>query len=184
MQVYVALLRGINVGGNTLIKMAELKVCLQKSGLEKVETYIQSGNIIFASDKSQTELSELINRAILKEFSLDVPVVVLSLPEYEEIIKSVPKGWGEDSEWKYNLLFLLPSYEADAALKDIGELKPDIETVITGEGILYQSVSFKAFGRSRSGKLASMPVYKQMTVRNHRTGYKILERMKALQINL
>lgn len=183
MQVYVALLRGINVGGNTLIKMAELKVCLQKSGLEKVETYIQSGNIIFASDKSQAELCELINRAILKEFSLDVPVVVLSLPEYEEIIKNVPKGWGEDSGWKYNLLFLLPSQNAEEALESIGELKPDIEAMATGNGILYQSVSFKAFGRSRSGKLASMSVYKQMTVRNHRTGYKILERMKALAAN-
>lgn len=179
MQVYVALLRGINVGGNSLIKMAELKICLQESGLENVSTYIQSGNIIFTSKKSEAELSRIINSAILKKFSLNISVVVISLPAYENIIKNVPAGWGEDSEWKYNLLFLLPPYNAEAALKSIGDLKPEIEAIATGTGVLYQSVSFKLFGRSRSGKLASMPIYKQMTVRNHRTGNKLLELMKA-----
>lgn len=171
---YVALLRGINVGGKAMIKMAELKIALSNAGLENVQTYIQSGNIIFESTKSTDSATKTIAVVIKKEFKLDVSVLVLSADEYEAIIKAVPKGWGSNPEWKYNLLFLLPPYDEKQILKDIGELKPDMETLVPGNGVIYQTISIKLFGRATTGKLASMPIYKKMTIRNNRTGDKLL----------
>jgi uncharacterized protein (DUF1697 family) len=110
--IYVALLRGINVGGNTLLKMSELKPELSKAGLENVSTYINSGNIIFESAETDSgKLTDLIEKLIKNKFKLDVATLVLSQPDYENIIKSAPKGWGSDPAWKYNLLFLLPPYD-------------------------------------------------------------------------
>jgi hypothetical protein len=56
---YVALLRGINVGGNNLIKMADLKACFEKLDLAEVATYIQSGNVLFST--TETDKTRLIN---------------------------------------------------------------------------------------------------------------------------
>lgn len=75
---YVALLRGINVGGNSLIKMADLKVGFEGIGLTEVKTYINSGNVLFASDeKDSRKLSEKIEGMILKKFKLPVKTLVL-----------------------------------------------------------------------------------------------------------
>lgn len=59
MAVYIALLRGINVGGKNKIKMAELREPLKATGLENIRTYIQSGNILFQSDKQANQLQKL-----------------------------------------------------------------------------------------------------------------------------
>ncbi len=177
--VYIALLRGVNVGGNAMIKMAELKTCLDIAGLHDVQTYIQSGNIIFSSEQTDTiKLAASIEKAIKQQFKLTVSVVVISDDKYRGVIKNVPKGWGEDPEWKYNLIFLLPPYDTKQIMRDIGQPKPDIETLTPGKGVIYQAISIKMFGRTTSGKLASNPVYKRMTIRNHRTGAKILELLK------
>lgn len=176
MSVYIALLRGINVGGKTMIKMANLISCLEKAGFKEVSTYIQSGNIIFCSNETNThELTKIIENAVLKQFGLAVPALVITDKSFKEIIKSVPADWGQNSDWKYNLLFLLPRYDMEQVTQDIGELKPDIETLTIGRGVLYQTLSIKVLGRATTGKLASKPVYKRITVRNYRTCKKLLE---------
>lgn len=55
----------------------------------------------------------------------------------------------------------------------VGELKPDIETIEPGNGVLYQSMSLKMFGRTTTGKLVSNPIYKKITVRNYNTVTKL-----------
>lgn len=181
MTVYVALLRGINVGGNTMLKMADLKLQLEKAGMQRVKTYINSGNIIFASDKKSDELTSIIEALIVKEFKLPVPAVVLSLNEYQKIIADLPSDWGVNTEWKYNLLFVLPGTKPEDIVAEIGEIKTDIETLVPGHKVVYQSVSFKDFGKSRFSRIVGKPAYKRMTVRNHRTGYKLLELMEGSQ---
>lgn len=172
---YVALLRGINVGGNNKIKMADLKVCLEKAGLNNVRTYIQSGNVLFESaELDKALLTTQFEQTISKTFKLTVPTVILSEPELRTIAKNTPAGWLENPEWKYNYVFLKPPYKMDQVLTDIGELKPDIEAMTAGEGILYQGMSIKLFGRTTTGKLAGKPVYKLMTIRNHNTVTKLI----------
>ena len=174
MNTYLALLRGINVGGNSIVKMSELKRALENSGLQKVTTYIQSGNVLFVSNKTDPQaLSQLIHERIQSEFGVDSAVVVFTKAEWEKIIKSAPRAWGKDPTWKHNLLIMLKPYDMQAVIVAVGELKPDIEFMVAGDGVLYQSMSRKLFGRTTTDKLASNPLYKRMTVRSYNTSVKL-----------
>lgn len=87
--VYIALLRGINVSGHNKIKMANLRAVLEQQ-LQKVRTYIQSGNIAFESTHSLTKSKEIIGLAIKKEFDLDVPVLVFEQSYFTKVIEQNP----------------------------------------------------------------------------------------------
>lgn len=173
---YVALLRGINVGGNNKVPMADLRACLEKSGLKNVRTYIQSGNVIFESGaKDETKLTTDIERAIENAFGFPVIVAVFSQSEFEHIATHTPKGWLQNPEWKYNYLFLKKPTTAQDALEALGDQKTEIEFVEAGQGVLYQAMSIKLFGRTTASKMIGQPIYKQMTIRNHNTVQKLLE---------
>jgi len=173
---YLALIRGINVGGKSLVIMAELKAALEQAGLQNVRTYIQRGNIFFDSDHSgQVALAEQISHVILDRFRVSAGAVVFSQPEWQTVIDRAPKWWGLDAAWKHNLLVLLPPYDMTEVVKAVGDLTPEIEAMEPGEGVLYQSMSRELFGRTTTGKLASSPIYRQMTVRNYNTATKLLE---------
>lgn len=180
MKKYVALLRGINVGGNSIIRMADLKTCLEEAGLHDVATYIQSGNVLFSSPLEQASLVSLIEIAIRDRFGFEVPVAVFSRERWREIIEAAPKEWGSNPAWKHNLLILLEPYDMGEIIKQIGVLKPGIETLVPGDGVLYQAMSLKLFGKTTTGKLAASPVYKRMTVRNYNTSRKLLELLDAM----
>lgn len=91
MHTYIALLRGINVSGQKVIKMAELRAHLEELGFINVETYIQSGNIIFNSGiDNLSELSQQIAQKISQQYGFDVPVLVKSKNEFEDIFSDNP----------------------------------------------------------------------------------------------
>ena len=75
---YIALLRGINISGQRIIKMANLRCILNKLGLKGVRTYIQSGNILFESEEKKSTLSAMISKSIMEKFGYEVPVFILS----------------------------------------------------------------------------------------------------------
>lgn len=171
---YVALLRGVNVGGKSLVKMADLKTAVEAAGFTGVSTYINSGNVLFSSDETdKLKLAKAITKIIDTTFGLDVRTVIFSVDDIATVVKQMPKGWGSDPEWKYNTLFLIPPYDIDEITAEIGELKPEIEILEKGEGVLYQGLEFKKYGRTRTGKLASMQCYQQMTIRNYNTTMKL-----------
>ncbi len=172
---YVAFLRGVNVGGKSLLKMADLTLALSEAGFAEVKTYIQSGNIIFTAEESNTnQLAEKIKLTIQNRFGLSVEVVVISKARWQAVIDSAPKWWGKDKAQKHNILILIPPFNMGEVINAIGDLKPEIEVVKAGEGVVYQSLSLEMFGRATSGKLASKPVYKRMTIRNYNTATKLL----------
>lgn len=88
--VYIALLRGINVGGKNMIKMAELKALFELLGLARIESYIQSGNILFESDQGEEALRADIESAIFEKFGLTVTVILRTGDEVEQLIKQLP----------------------------------------------------------------------------------------------
>jgi uncharacterized protein (DUF1697 family) len=90
MTIYIALLRGINVGGHNLIKMQDLRNLLTSSGLENVQTYIQSGNIIFQSEKNAEEVQTIIADGIKNKYGFSISVMVRTVTEWEEIMKNCP----------------------------------------------------------------------------------------------
>lgn len=175
---YLVLLRGINVGGNTLIKMAELKACFEALGLVDVRTYINSGNVIFSSDETdKLKLAEKLEKAITQSFTHDVRVVVFAHDEWRAIIENAPKQWGKDESYRHNLLVLLPPVTAGEAIEAHGDIKPAIEFAVAGEGVIYQGVSWKDIGKTTYAKIVGKPIYKQMTIRNYNTATKLLKLM-------
>jgi uncharacterized protein (DUF1697 family) len=90
MTVYIAFLRGVNVGGKSRIIMKELKEAMDGLGFANVQTYIQSGNVLFASDKDESELRPLIEQEIEKSFGLAIPVILRTVAELKKIVAGLP----------------------------------------------------------------------------------------------
>jgi uncharacterized protein (DUF1697 family) len=92
MAKFISMLRGINVSGQKLIKMPELKLLYERVGFSNVVTYIQSGNVIFSAgaDIPVKELSTEIRNAIFEKFGFDVPVILRTIDEMQEIVRLNP----------------------------------------------------------------------------------------------
>ena len=105
----IALLRGINVGGRNKIIMSELRELFETLGLTDVRTYIQSGNIVFTcifDTSSDSELEMLLEKEIKKKFKYDVPVIIRTDHQLEEIIKRNPFPPHKNLKPKYlNVVF-------------------------------------------------------------------------------
>jgi uncharacterized protein (DUF1697 family) len=123
MKIYISILRGINVGGNRRIKMDALKQLCVRLGFVQVQTYIQSGNIIFQSILiDEIEISEVLKNAIEQEFGFDVPVITLSKIGLQNIIQANPysKDTTKNSDF-FHVTFLaeIPKSEALELLKSV-----------------------------------------------------------------
>jgi uncharacterized protein (DUF1697 family) len=90
MKTYVAILRGVNVSGHKIIKMERLRAAFEDMGFANVKTYVQSGNVVFATAEPPAGLAAKIERTILNEFGFDVPVLTKSSKELQEIVKRNP----------------------------------------------------------------------------------------------
>jgi uncharacterized protein (DUF1697 family) len=102
---YIALLRGINVSGQKLIKMEMLRACIEALGFENVQSYIQSGNIVFRTqEETYTALEQKISKAIKETFTFDVSVVVRSVGDWEKVIEAIP--YKEEGNSKLYITFL------------------------------------------------------------------------------
>jgi len=176
MHTYIALLRGINVGGNNIIKMADLRDCLQSKGYRNVQTYIQSGNVVLQSDEENRDLLlDELQSALRSRFDYHNPVVLLRFNELEHVIKDAPDGYGDDDEiYKYDVLYLKHPLTAPEAIDDI-PVREDVDLAWEGPGVIYYRRSSDHLSKSMLNKLPSRPVYQQMTIRNWRTTNKIFE---------
>ncbi|PKM53464.1 MAG: hypothetical protein CVV00_12235 [Firmicutes bacterium HGW-Firmicutes-5] len=177
--IYVALLRGINVGGNNKIDMKLLKETFMRIGMTSVRTYINSGNVIFVdTNHNKDELAQMLQKAILDDFNLDIKVLIRNFNEIEDLIKALPNTWKNDATMKCDVLFLWDEMDTEECLKEI-ELKPGIDTVITVRGAILWKVDKVNVTKSGLMKLAGKPMYKKMTVRNVNSARKIYEIMKT-----
>jgi uncharacterized protein (DUF1697 family) len=114
MKKFIALLRGINVSGQKKIKMSDLKLLFEEMGFKDVQTYIQSGNVIFSSKEISVDKLELkISSAIKRKFGFDVQVIILSQEEIEYTLKNNPfiKRKKEDDRLYVTFLSNAPSKE-------------------------------------------------------------------------
>ena len=172
---YVALLRGINVGGRTLVKMADLKACFEELGFEGVSTYIASGNVLFASDEDDAAvLATTIEAAIEQRFELPVKVVVLDRRSYGRIVKAIPKPWIGDSALRANVAFVRPGTDAKAVVRDL-EPDPAVEEVKAIDGAILWATRRDSLNQSVMRKLIGGATYKELTVRNLNTTLKLHE---------
>ena len=173
---YIALLRGINVGGNNIIKMEMLKQCFVDMGFSDVKTYIQSGNVIFKTqDTDKSILIETIENQLLKIFSLEIIVAIFTTTEWIEIVENAPKDFGSEPEtFRYDVWFLLPAVTANDIMPII-RLREGIDFLQAGKNTIYVSRLISEASRSYLTKIIQTPVYKNITIRNWNTTRKLLE---------
>jgi uncharacterized protein (DUF1697 family) len=130
MPIYVAMLRGINVGGHKKIKMEQLRASLEAMGLQQVKTYIQSGNVVFTTKVgSSANLSKKIAERILADFGHSVSVILRTAEEVNQAIAANPllKENGIDTE-KLHVVFLSEA-PAVAAVKKLEEFVKEPELI-------------------------------------------------------
>jgi uncharacterized protein (DUF1697 family) len=175
---YVALLRGINVGGKALVRMAELKTCFEKLGFDGVSTYIASGNVLFETGDNAAGLATTIEAAIEERFELPVKVVVLDQAEYAGIVDAIPTSWIGNAEVSANAAFVRPGTDASEVAR---ELNPDaaIEEVIAVDGAILWATRRDSINRSVVRKLIGGAAYKELTIRNLNTTLKLSELLAA-----
>lgn len=176
---YIALLRGINVGGNNKIGMKELRRTFEQAGMEKVTTYIQSGNVVFRSTKLNKEsLPERLHEAIRADFGLDIPVLVRTLEEIGQIVEALPDSWTNDSSMKADVMFLWSEADHEGVLEQL-PIKAGIDRVSYVPGAVLWSLDRKDASKSSMSKLIGTKLYRQMTVRNVNTVRNIWDLMQA-----
>ena len=169
MAKYVAFLRGINVGGRT-IKMAELKTCLDKAGLNNVKTVLQTGNVIFESGASQPKLKDLIEKTLAKTFDYPAKVQVISMDDLQKIIKAYPFA-AKDGFHSY-VVFMENDLEAALVAEAGRQLGEKVER---GKGVVYWQVARGDTLKSDFAKLLTKSKYKEFnTNRNLNTLNKII----------
>jgi uncharacterized protein (DUF1697 family) len=179
MTQYVALLRGINVGGNNVIRMPALKACFEAQGFGDVVTFIQSGNVLFTAGRiDRLGPTRRIEEAVSKTFAYQCRVVVRSLDQMRAIVDGAPKGFGDrPAAYRYDVIFLKDPLTADEALKSV-TAKPGVDRVCAGEGVLYFSRLISKAAQSHLRRVITKPVYQNMTIRNWNTTGKLLELME------
>jgi uncharacterized protein (DUF1697 family) len=180
-KTYVALLRGINVGGNNVIPMSALSKTFEKTGVSSVKTYIASGNVMFRSpDHDPRALEDRIERALTMAHRYGAKVVVRSLDEMVGVIAGLPRAWKRaDARMRCNVLFLRHEIDSEAILDGL-DPKKGIEHVAYRPGVLYWSARTSDLGRTSMVKLSSKEIYQQLTVRNLNTTRRIFELMRGM----
>lgn len=180
LNVYVALLRGVNVGGNNMVSMSALKESFTALGFAQVTTYINSGNIVFKSKETDArKLEQKIEAMLAKEYDLGSRVVIRSLAEMERLVESLPPSWTGDNRWRYNVIFLRHTIDAEDILTDV-PIKEGIEELFYRPGTLLWAAQVSEITRSNMVKLASRKMYQDMTVRNLNTTKKLCALMKKV----
>ena len=163
---YIALLRGINVGGKSMMKMEELKDMFAELGFGNVETYINSGNIAFDSKKiAEAKLADKIEDAIEAKFGRPVPVMVRVQDAIERIVTANPFHGQFDDHRYMHVLFLkeempkdklaqlkaaaLPGEQYDAVGQELYCLMPDgVADSLLGTNFIEKKLKVSATGRN------------------------------------
>ncbi len=175
-RTYIALLRGINVGGKNKVAMPLLREYFAEAGFENVSTYINSGNVIFESDISdKLKLIQICNDLMIEKFSLCIPVTVIAAEEISDALSHAPKWWDKPSEVEtvHQTIFLIPPVTAEEVIAAVGEAKPEVEQVGFYNNVIFWSAPRATFGKTKWSKIASSSVYNKVTIRNANTSKKL-----------
>ncbi len=177
MKRYVALLRGVNVGGIN-IKMADLAALFRERGFGAVKTVLASGNVVFQADAPAAELRPLIEAALRERFGYEAWVHVLTLDELQRVVDAFPFD-AQREGWHPYVIFVIDEEPIDngprSVLLDL-DLDPALESIADGDGVLYWTVERGHTVDSVVGKASSRARFKALTTtRNLRTLIRLLD---------
>ncbi|GBF33229.1 hypothetical protein DCCM_2328 [Desulfocucumis palustris] len=183
MHTYIALLRGINVGGNNKIDMRQLRRAFVEAGFSDVRTYINSGNVIFSSDKDTTAVQTDCKTLVAERFGLNIAVAILTAEELADALAHAPDWWGGEPDSKHNAIFVIPPATAADVCAEVGEIKPEYEKCAYWGKLIFWSAPMKTFSRTRWATVSKRATYQKITIRNSTTAFKLAELGKNEQGN-
>lgn len=178
---YLALLRGINVGGKNKVPMATLRTMLEELGLESVTTWIQSGNVIFRSSLAAGTIAKKVETALTSTFKLDsdlIRVLVLSHADLKAVVARRPKGFGDEPGKYHSDAIFLMGVPLDEALATFAP-RDGVDALWPGADMVYHQRLSTQRTRSHLNRIMAHPAYKSMTIRSWQTTLKLLELMDA-----
>ena len=177
--IYLALLRGINVGGKNKVDMSELRAVVEQAGMASVRTYINSGNVVFSSRaRNRASLATRLEKAIAARFGFDLKVLVRDLDGMQAVVAAMPPDWVNDQTMKCDVMFLWDEADHPGVVDEV-TIKPEIDDVRYVHGAVIWRVDRSNVTRSGMMKIVGTPLYQQMTIRNCNTARKLLEIMEA-----
>ena len=176
---YALLVRGINVGGKNKVVMAQLRQELTELGLEKVESYINSGNIFFISTAPKVKLIERLETFFAVHYPFIQSFSLLSQEDYEEEVENLPAWWTKDLARK-DVLFYTEGLNVEQVIEKVGSLKLESEVLHFGRlAIFWGKFSEESYYATAYHKyLLKMPFYRNITIRNAKTFDKIGQMLK------
>lgn len=167
--VYVGLLRGVNVGGNKKMPMADLRSLIEGLGFSEVSTYIQSGNIIFSS--STTPKATMLEAAIEERFAIKTDVVLRNASELDSAVKNNP--FSVSGEVRVYVGFMVKKApEAIGAALDHQRFEPDRFAIVGSQVYLYLPAGI---GQSKLPNYLIRQLKTSLTMRNWNTVNKLVE---------
>lgn len=179
---YVALLRGINVGGKNKVAMKDLRACFEGLGFTNVSTYINSGNVLFETDETDpVRLVATSEAALERTFGFPVVVTVISKTEFVTAMEHAPAWWGSvDNDTRNDALFVIPPTSAVEVLSAI-KIKADGPDKFAHHGqVVFWSLPKAAYNKSVVPKIIGTPIYKRITIRSSTTTKKLLQLLETL----
>jgi uncharacterized protein (DUF1697 family) len=176
MQTYISLLRGINVSGQKIIKMDDLRRVYEHLNFHNVRTYVQSGNVIFQTKESnQTLLQQKINAEIAREFGFDVPVLIMSIQQLKQTIGNNPFAKDVTKEQSFLHVTFLAESPVNMDIKAITDKKLNNEDIAFTPCAVYLYCP-AGYGSSKlSNNLIEAKLRVKASTRNWKTSNELLK---------
>jgi uncharacterized protein (DUF1697 family) len=172
---YVAFLRGVNVGGNSIVSMAAIKEAHTALGLSDVRTYINSGNVIFAARSSNAQrLAGRIEKALEEHTGMAIKVLVMDHTALKRLVGAIPRDWVDDKTMRTYVLLLWKELDDRTILARL-PIKPGIDELKYTPGAVIWRVDRENVSRSHMNKIVGTPLYKKITIRSANTMRKLNE---------
>ena len=178
-QRYVALLRGINVGGKNPVPMAALRDAFAEHGFTDVSTYIQSGNVLFTSTLPASSVEGEAEDLLERHVGTRLVVVVRSERQFRSVVQRAPDGFGEQHDTYHSDVVFLRSPLTAARAMRIVELRDGVDRAWPGTGVVYFQRLSERRTASRMSRITQHPEYQQMTIRSWSTTIKLLDLLDA-----
>jgi uncharacterized protein (DUF1697 family) len=172
---YVAFLRAVNVGGNSIVSMAAIREALVALGLADVRTHINSGNIIFSTRASDAQrLTVRIEKALEQHTGIAIKVLVMDHKTLKKIVDAIPRTWVDDKTMRTYVLMLWKELD-DHGILDRLPTKPGVDELRYTPGAVVWRVDRANVGRSQMNRIVGTPLYKKITMRSANTMRKLNE---------
>ena len=181
MAIYIALLRGINVSGHRLINMNDLKQMFDGLGLGPVQTYIQSGNVLFRSEDAAERLSRRIKQGIEAVFGFDLPVLVRTAAEMAQIVSDCPFRVAELPEGESLYVTLLADTPAQEGLDRLSAFPCGLDEFRLRGRDVYIRYRQSAHKSKLTNNLFEQKLRVPATTRNWQTITRLAEMAKAME---